>query len=159
MVSATSLQAQMDQKVREIKEAVSGVSEQQASRRPAPGEWCVKEVLSHLSGRETASFRDGLNIFLEQDTPEMDLTPGDPYYSPQREKLSCSELLSKVEEQYSGIGKFLAGLTEEQLARKAHIAFLKETPLGEYPTLAQWASAIMNFHLNEHINQLRNLCK
>src|SRR3990172_5504212 len=159
MVSATSLQAQMDQKVREIKEAVSGVSEQQASRRPAPGEWCVKEVLSHLSGRETASFRDGLNIFLEQDTPEMDLTPGDPYYSPQREKLSLSELLSKVEEQYSGIGKFLAGLTEEQLARKAHIAFLKETPLGEYPTLAQWASAIMHFHLTEHINQLRNLCK
>jgi hypothetical protein len=149
----------MDQKVREIKEAVSGISDEQASRQPASGEWCVKEVLSHLSGRETASFLAGLNSFLEEDTPEMDLTPGDPYFSPQREKLSCSELLSKVEEQYSGIGKFLAGLTEEQLARKAHIAFLKETPLGEYPTLAQWASAIMHFHLTEHINQLRNLCK
>ena len=159
MVSATSLQAQMEQKVREIKDALSGISDEQASRRPAPGEWCVKEVLSHLSGSETASFRDGMNIFLDEDTPEMDLTPGDSYYSPQREKLSFSELLSKVNDQYSGIGEFLAGLSEEQLARKAHIAFLKETPLGEYPTLAQWASAIMNFHLNEHINQLRNLRK
>ncbi len=157
MVSATSLQAQMEQKVREIKDVVAGISDEQASRQPASGEWCVKEVLSHLTGSETASFRDGLNRFLEEDTPEMDLTPGQSYYGPQREQASVSELLSGVEQQYGEIGKFLAGLSEEQLARKAHIAFLKETPLGEYPTLAQWASAIMNFHLNEHINQLRNL--
>jgi len=158
MVSATSLQAQMDQKVQEIKEAVSGVSDEQASRRPASDVWCVKEVLSHLCG-EAASLPGRLDRFLQGDTPELGLERGDPYYGPERQGSSVSELLSRLEQQYTEIGRFLAGLNEEQLARKAHIEFLKETPLGEYPTLAQWASAIMTFHLNEHINQLRNLCK
>jgi len=43
------------------------------------------------------------------------------------------------------------------LNRKAHIPFLKETPLGEYPTLGQWAIGVIQFHLNDHIQQLKNL--
>ena len=58
---------------------------------------------------------------------------------------------------YSEIGRFVGGLTDEQLSRKANIPLLKETPLGENVTLAQWTGAIINFHLNDHINQLRHL--
>jgi hypothetical protein len=64
-------------------------------------------------------------------------------------------MVSKIDSDYTEIAKFFAGLDDEQLARKAHVPFLKETPLGEYPALGQWAGAIINFHLADHINQIR----
>ena len=66
-----------------------------------------------------------------------------------------SELVTKIETDYGAIGTFIAGLSDEQLGRKAHVPFLKETPLGEYPTLGQWVGAVINYHLPDHINQLR----
>ena len=65
--------------------------------------------------------------------------------------------MSKIDTDYAAIGAFFAGLNDDQLARKAHIPFLKETPLGEYPTLGQWAGAVINFHLADHVSQLRTL--
>ena len=74
-----------------------------------------------------------------------------------RKSAPVPELLSKVESDYSAIGNFFAGLNDQQLNRKAHVPFLKETPLGEYPTLGQWAIGVIQFHLNDHIQQLKNL--
>ena len=34
---------------------------------------------------------------------------------------------------------------------------LKETPFGENVTLGQLSGLLINFHLNDHVNQLRNL--
>lgn len=95
---------------------------------------------------------------VNEDTPALNLTPGDSYFE-QRQAKPVSELLGMIESQYAEMGKFLTGLSEEQLNRKAHIPFLKETPLTEYPTLTQWTGAIINFHLAEHVSQLQNLCK
>ena len=155
MVSGPSLKQQLDQKVQEIKQAVSGLSEEQASREPAPGEWSAKEVLSHLCGQDDALSMYEFKRFLTEDTPPLGITPGQ--YSDIRQGAPVPELLSKVESDYSAIGNFFAGLNEEQLNRKAHIPFLKETPLGEYPTLGQWAIGIIQFHLNDHVQQLKNL--
>ena len=52
MVSGPSLQQQIDQKVEEIKQAVSAIGEQKADSRPGSAEWSAKEVLSHLAGPE-----------------------------------------------------------------------------------------------------------
>jgi hypothetical protein len=35
----------------------------------------------------------------------------------------------------------------------------KETPFGEYPTLEQLASGLINFHMAAHVSQLQNLCR
>ncbi|TMB66215.1 MAG: hypothetical protein E6J43_10690 [Chloroflexi bacterium] len=61
-----------------------------------------------------------------------------------------------MESTYGGMGAFLSGLSEEQLSRKAQVPLLKETPLGEYPTLGQLAGALINFQ-NDHVQQLRNI--
>ena len=159
MVSGPTLKQQLDQRVGELKQTVAGVSEDKATARSGEGEWCVKEVLSHLSGDDHALGMYEFKRFVEEDTPELGITPGVSYFGPEREKASVPELVSTIEEQYSEIGTFLSGLNDEQLARKAHIAFLKETPVGEYPTLAQWSMAIINFHLPDHISQLRTLCQ
>ena len=159
MVSGPNLQQQVSQKVQEIKQAVSALSEETASKQPADGEWCVKEVLSHLTGEENAIMMYQLNRILEEDTPTLDITPGVSAYDDKRQNAPLSQLLSSVELQYADLGKLFAGLTEQQLSRKAHIPFLKESPLGEYPTLGQWAMGIINFHLADHVNQISTLAK
>jgi len=155
MVSGPNLQQQLQGKVQEIKQAVAGLSEDQAQKRPADGEWCAKDVLAHLTNGETAVQMYEMNRFLEESTPDLGLTPGTISEEAARTK-STQQLLSKFEQQYDELGAFFAGLNDEQLGRKAHVPFLKETPLGEYPTLGQWAGAIVNFHLADHIQQLRN---
>jgi hypothetical protein len=156
MVTGPSLEQQLDQKVQEIKQAVFGLTEEQASKPPAQGEWSANEVLSHLSGSDSTEFVARLKRILDEDTPRIDVTPGVSYYE-QRKGESASQLLSEVESAYGEAGKFLGGLSEEQLNRKAQVPLLKETPIGEYPTLGQLAGALINFHLNDHVNQLRNL--
>jgi uncharacterized damage-inducible protein DinB len=156
MVSGPGLQQQLDQKVSEIKQAVSGLSEEQASKAPANGEWSAKEVLSHLSGSDSTEFVARLKRILDEDTPRIDVTPGVSHYE-QRKDASTGQLLSQVESAYGEASVFLAGLSEEQLNRKANVPMLKETPFGENVSLGQLAGLLINFHLNDHLNQLRNL--
>jgi len=157
MVSGPTLQQQLNQKVQEIKQAVSGLNEEKASKAPGEGEWSAKQVLSHLCGQDDALSMYEFKRFLNEETPALGITPGS--YGDVRKDAPLSELVSKLDSDYAQIGTFLAGLNDEQLNRKAHIPFLKETPLGEYPTLGQWAIGLINFHLNDHVQQLKNLAQ
>ncbi len=159
MVTAVPLQQQLNAKVDEIKQVVGAVGEEKGSRRPADGEWCVKEILSHLCGEEGEGFGERLRRFIDEDTPLIGIVTGLPYYTPKRQAMSVSDLLSLVESQYKQMGDFVGGLSDEQLARESRIPGLKDTPIGEYPTLALFAGGLINFHLNDHINQLRRLCQ
>jgi DinB superfamily len=150
-----ALGQQLAAKVGEVKEIASGLTEEQAAKAPAEGEWSAKQVLSHLCGDDEALSMYEFKRFLDEDTPALGITPGS--YGDVRKDASISELVSKIDSDYSKISSFLAGLNDEQLQRKAHVPFLKETPLGEYPTLGGWAGAVINFHLTDHVNQLRTL--
>ena len=55
------------------------------------------------------------------------------------------------------IADYVEGLSEEQLSRKAHIPMLKETPVGEYPTLAMWVQAIGDYHLGWHVDHMKEI--
>jgi hypothetical protein len=151
---ATGLREALEQKLRELGEALEGVDEEKAGQRPAQGEWCCKEVLSHLTGDEGESFAAGLRLFVEEDTPMIGVVSGLPYYTPARQAMSLSDLRAGVWKQYQEMAEFVGSLSDGQLERKGRVPLLKETPIGEYPTLAQWVGAIINFHLPEHINQI-----
>ncbi|MEX1193726.1 MAG: DinB family protein [Dehalococcoidia bacterium] len=159
MVTSASLKDQLAEKVRLIDQLTAGLSDESASKAPAEGEWCAKEILSHLAGSETRSFADGIKSFLEEDTPEYPITPGDTYMGPSREGATVQELRQSVLDQYREIGDLVGNLSAEQLTRTAHMPGLKETPIGEYPPLSLWIGAIINFHLPAHIQQLENLTK
>jgi hypothetical protein len=154
MVSGTSLRDQIAQKVQGLKDAAGGYSESAAGRQPAAGEWSVREVLSHLCGEEGENHASGFRRLLDEDTPLFELDPGKSNFTPERQKMTTSELLSVAVAQYNELGAFLAGLNEEQLSRKARVPLLKDSPLGEYVTMAQLAGALVDYHLNEHINQI-----
>jgi DinB family protein len=54
----------------DFREQTGGLSEELLSRRPAPGEWSVEELLGHLWDSEIAlSFRS--RMILAQDTPQL----------------------------------------------------------------------------------------
>jgi hypothetical protein len=76
-----------------------------------------------------------LKAFLEADSPEIDMKPGDPYWSGKRSRMSLAELLSEFDLEYSRIAALVEGLSEEQRSRKAQIPMLKDSPLGKYPIL------------------------
>jgi hypothetical protein len=153
--AATSLRDALEHKLEELGEALEGIDEERAGQRAAEGDWCCKEILSHLTGDEGESYVAGFRRFIDEDTPLIGVVVGLPYYTPARQAMTLSELRSGVSRQYGELADFLGGLNEAELTRKARVPLLKDTPIGEYPALAQWAGALINVHLTDHINQLR----
>ena len=157
MSVGSSLGDQLTQKVSELKQVISGISDDQASKAQAEGGWCAKEVLSHLIGDEHSAIVERFKRFVEEDTPTIEVVRGVSAFDARRQQTPVPQLMETVESRYRTLAEFLSGLSDDQLGRKAHVPLLKESPLGEYPTLGQWAGFVINFHLTDHINQLRSL--
>lgn len=148
-------------RIEELKKVCSGVDEGTASRAPA-GRWSPKEILSHLLGPEETSHLLMLQAFIDKETPRLDIEPAKSFFSEGRSRTSFAELLSQVETEYERICRFATGLTEEQLDRKAQIPMLKDTPYGEYQTLAAWLGmfgGMEDSHLQFHINHMREVLR
>ena len=139
-----------------FRKACEVLNEENSSRAPE-GRWSPKQIISHLCGPEGKGLLPTLKAFVEQDTPELDIKPEDPYWSGKRRSLSLAELLAEFEGEYERMASFVEGLSEAQLSRKAHIPMLRESPLGEYPTLAQWAGALSDYHLGFHHDHMREI--
>ncbi len=144
------------QKMEQLKELSKGIDEKTASRAPE-GRWSPKQIVSHLCGPEGVGFLPSMQAFLDKDTPRLDIKPEDPFFSENRSRMTLSELLSEFERECNRAAKFAEGLTDEQLARKAYIPLLKDTPMGEYPTLAQWIGAIGEYHVGFHIDHMKEI--
>jgi hypothetical protein len=143
-------------KIAEFRKLCEGLDEDRASRAPE-GRWSPKQIISHLCGPEGRGIFPTLEIFLQRDTPEIDIQAENPQWSEKRSRMSLAELLAEFDREYERISKFIGGLSEEQLSRKAHIPMLKDSPLGEYPTLAQWAAGLTDYHVGFHSDHLREI--
>jgi len=133
------------------------VLDEDNSSRPPEGRWSPKQIISHLCGPEGIGLFPTLKAFLEQDTPEIAIKAEDPYWSGKRSKMSLAELLAEFDREYSRMATLVEGLSEEQLSRRAHIPMLKDSPLGEYPTLAQWVVGLSNYHIGFHNDHMREI--
>jgi hypothetical protein len=143
-------------RVDEFKKICDGIDEETASRAPE-GRWSPKEIVSHLLGPEGVGMMPGFKVFLEQDTPRLDIEPGNSYFSPTRAQMSFSQLLAQFDEEYQGIANFISGLSPEQLGRKAHIPAFKESPMGEYLTLEAFVDAVASWHAGFHTDHMREI--
>jgi len=144
------------QKVEEVMKAYGGIDEQTASRAPE-NRWSPKEIVSHLCGPEGIGLMPAIQAFLEQDTPYLEMEAANPFFVGKRPRMTLAELLDEFKKEYDRIADLVAGLSEEQLARKAHIPLFKETPIGEYPTLAMFVQALTEYHMGFHIDHLHEI--
>lgn len=156
---ATSRSIELAEMIRrksaELQEACRGVDENLAAR--APGDrWSPRMIISHMCGSEEGHVAL-LKAFIDSDTPLIDLNAGNPFYTETRAAMSFCELLAASAANYEQVAAFVEGLTEAHLARKAHIPELKETPLGEYPTLEGMIHGLGEFHIQFHIDHLREI--
>ena len=151
---AQAVLAKMD----EFRHACEGLDEESSSRAPE-GRWSPKQIISHLCGPEGNGHLPGLKAFLEKDTPQLNMVPEDPYWTGGRSRMTLSGLLSEFTREYTDIAAFVEGLSGEQLSRKARIPMLKESPLGEYPTLAQWVMGLSDFHIGFHIDHMHEILR
>jgi hypothetical protein len=144
------------QKAADLKQVCQGVDEKLASRAPAD-RWSPKHIISHLCGPEGVGHLPLLRAFIDSDIPMIDLDTENPFFTEHRAAMSFSELVAECELNYQRLADFAAELTEEQLARTAHIPKLKDSPLGEYPTLDGMISGLGEFHVQSHIDHLREI--
>ena len=153
---AAKLSQLIRQKVDEMKRLCQGLDEKTASRAPS-GRWSPKQILSHICGPDGVGIIPAINTILEQDTPRLDLDPGNPFFTERRSRMTVAELLKEFEGEYDRLAGLVAGLSDEQLARKAHVPALKETPMGEYLTLAVWVTALAERHMGFHIDHMKEI--
>ncbi len=155
---ATQLSQVIRQKVIDMKKLCGGIDDETASRAPS-GRWSPKQIISHITGPDGVGLTPAIRAFLDQDTPLLELHPGDPFFTERRSKMAMRDLLKEFEAEYEQITGLIAGLSDEQLARKGHIPAFKETPIGEYPTLQLFVTALAERHIGFHIDHMKEILR
>ncbi|MCM0080567.1 ClbS/DfsB family four-helix bundle protein [Geomonas sp. Red32] len=141
------------QKVEALKLVCAEVDEDLASRAPKD-RWSPKEILSHLSGPEGKGHLPILQSFLESEPRTISLDAGNPFFTAHRASMTFKELVAECERNYDRVTRFAEGLSDEQLDSKAHIPELKDSPLGEYPTLEAMIQGLGEYHIQFHVDHL-----
>jgi hypothetical protein len=144
--------------VEKFKKTCAGIDEVAANRAPAD-RWTPKQIVSHLCGQEGSGHLPTIRAILDQDTPRLDIEAENPFFTGKRTSMTMAELLAEFDREYRRMADLVENLTQAQLDRKAHIPLLKESPFGEYPTLAEWVGILTDYHIDFHVNHMKEIVR
>jgi uncharacterized damage-inducible protein DinB len=126
----------------------AGLGEAQRRRRPAPGEWCLNEILAHLLHVETELFLPRLRRMLAEDHPRLPAFSPEPWARERDHSLEAfDESLAAFERARAETIAFLRALPDAARERLGVSGFFG--PL----TLQQYATHIAD-HDIEHLAQM-----
>jgi DinB superfamily len=130
--------------VKDMLRLLRPVDEASAVLRPAPTDWCVKDVLAHLGYIEPL-FRARLLRIVEQDNPHEHALAPDP--STHDLSRTVGQLIEKFGDERARTVVFLQGLTQAQWLRICTHETMGETKLRKQVE-------VLIGHDNEHLAQL-----
>lgn len=113
----------LDSHRRELVSQVQEMSEEEAGRRPAEGEWSAKEQLVHLAAFERLWLEWAMKV---RDEPGSEVGPPPPNPSayPEAETRSLADLLGELASARSDTLAAIEGLTDDELKRRGkHLLF------------------------------------
>lgn len=132
---------------------LTGVSDEQASWKPAPDRFSIAELLEHLSQVEGHYFRLLADAIVSSDDPEVEGYDTDAYFAAGKySQADAEESLAHWEEQREDNVEFLQGLAAAQFERTARHPELGRFTLAHL--LNEWA-----LHDLGHIRQLAELVR
>ena len=125
----------------------------------APGEWTTRQVLCHLLADPNSKPVAMLRSFSTSNLPLIEIKAGEAFVTPERQKLTLTQLWGELEAQRNDIFGYLESLTEADLARKAKIPLFKQFMGTDEIALPVYVGAMYDYHWNDHAEQIAKIRK
>jgi len=125
----------------------------------APGEWTTRQILCHLLGDPEEKPVAVLQSFTVSSLPVIDIKPGHATVTPERQKLTLTQLREALETQRRGILSYLDSLDAADLGRKAKIPLFKQFMGTDEIALPVYVGAMFDYHWNDHAGQIAKIRK
>ena len=125
----------------------------------AAGEWTTRQVLCHLLGDPDSKPVATLKSFTSSNLPVIEIKPGHAPITPERQKMTLTQLQGALAAQHRDIFGYLESLDEADLGRKAKIPLFKQFMGTDEITLAAYAGAMFDYHWNDHAGQIAKIRK
>ena len=125
----------------------------------AAGEWTTRQVLCHLLGDPDSKPVAMLKSFTSSNLPVIEIKPGHAPITPERQKMTLTQLQGALAAQHRDIFGYLESLDEADLGRKAKIPLFKQFMGTDEITLAAYAGAMFDYHWNDHAGQIAKIRK
>jgi hypothetical protein len=128
-------------------------------RSDKPGEWTVREVLSHLLFPPGTDFVARLKTFSTGALPVIEITPGQTHLTPERKKMTLKQLTDALDSQRQGAFAYLDTLSEADMQRKARIPLFKQFMGTDEITIPVYVGTMYEHHWGDHTGQLAKIRK
>lgn len=148
----TALISKYTEAYQQLKDAIAGLTDKDRLTRPAPGKWCIQEILCHLMDSEIIAV-GRMKLIIAQDNPFLPSFDQDKFAA----NLHYIALDPKIVVVAFGVlrettGAVLAMIPDEHWERKGKHEERGETTLEDY--LKHMVS-----HSEKHINQIIEIRK
>ena len=131
-----------------LRAELTALPESVLTYHPAPGEWCAKEIVGHLTEAERRGFAGRIRIILAEETPKLQAWD---QATVARERRDCAQdvkaLLGELEELREDSVALVTGLRRDDLARAGEHPKVGRLSVGEL--LQEWVH-----HDRNHLRQI-----
>jgi DinB superfamily len=158
MVNATVKELQRkNDAAREALGRMLGGMEAHREQADAPGEWTAREVLCHLLFEPGWKPVALLERFATADPPLLEITAGSVTVTPERQRMTLTELVAAIDAQRREVFGYLETLGEADLARKARIPLFAPILGTDEVPLPVFVGALFDQHWAGHALQLAKI--
>ena len=126
-------------------------------RADAPGEWTARQVLCHLLFEPGWQPVELLDRFSAADPPLVEITPGAVTVTPERQRMTLSDLVAALDGQRRDVFAYLAALDEADFSRTARIPLFAPILGTDQVPLAVFVGAMFDRHWTGHAEQLAKI--